>query len=238
MKNLYEAVLKIVNEQLGESLSLNNIDVNWQELTYVDNLDIIEVFMSIEQDFDVELDESESEKYNTVSKIVTRLIEDWPDEVEQYEINLPTITNNAPNVAVNPENINEVDLTTTTIQIEPSLKMFWDGKGKPIHKQKILYLPSDQIFTYLAESSSGKTYVCEEPDGKLTKVFPYECDGLTTNRAKEHLSKLIADKMKLIVDNYMSYRNDEIINDTTAGLAEQLNILYNHAKADILGETK
>lgn len=66
-----EAIFERVKEVIGEQLGIDDIDTITMETTFIedlgaDSLDIVELIMALEEEFDIEIPESEAEKISSV----------------------------------------------------------------------------------------------------------------------------------------------------------------------------
>lgn len=70
-----EATLERVKEVIGEQLGIDDIDTISMETTFIDDLgadslDIVELIMALEEEFDLEIPEAEAEKISSVGDAV------------------------------------------------------------------------------------------------------------------------------------------------------------------------
>lgn len=70
-----EATLERVKEVIGEQLGIDDIDTISMETTFIDDLgadslDIVELIMALEEEFDLEIPEAEAEKITSVGDAV------------------------------------------------------------------------------------------------------------------------------------------------------------------------
>ncbi|MEG0872768.1 MAG: acyl carrier protein [Clostridia bacterium] len=70
-----EAILERVKEVIGEQLGIDDLDVVTIDTTFMDDLgadslDIVELIMALEEEFDMEIPEAEAEKITSVSDVV------------------------------------------------------------------------------------------------------------------------------------------------------------------------
>ncbi len=70
-----EAIFERVKEVIGEQLGIDDIDTITMETTFIDDLgadslDIVELIMALEEEFDMEIPEAEAEKISSVGDAV------------------------------------------------------------------------------------------------------------------------------------------------------------------------
>jgi acyl carrier protein len=70
-----EAIFERVKEVIGEQLGIEDLDTITMETTFIDDLsadslDIVELIMALEEEFDMEIPEAEAEKIVTVGDVV------------------------------------------------------------------------------------------------------------------------------------------------------------------------
>ncbi len=70
-----EAIFERVKEVIGEQLGIEDLDTITMETTFIDDLgadslDIVELIMALEEEFDMEIPEAEAEKISSVSDVV------------------------------------------------------------------------------------------------------------------------------------------------------------------------
>lgn len=75
-----DTVLEKVKEVIGEQLGVEDIETIKPETTFIDDLgadslDIVELIMALEEEFDMEIPEEEAEKITSVGDVV-KYIED------------------------------------------------------------------------------------------------------------------------------------------------------------------
>ena len=73
--NTFERVKKVLVEQLDVSEDEVTLSANIIDDLGADSLDVVEIIMGLEEEFDVEIPDEEAEKLTTVQKIV-----DYVDE--------------------------------------------------------------------------------------------------------------------------------------------------------------
>jgi acyl carrier protein len=66
MDNIEQRVKKIVAEQLGKSEAEVKIDSRFLEDLNADSLDVVELVMAFEDEFEIEIPDEEAEKITTV----------------------------------------------------------------------------------------------------------------------------------------------------------------------------
>ncbi len=70
-----EAILERVKEVIGDQLGIEDLDTITMETTFIDDLgadslDIVELIMALEEEFDMEIPEVEAEKIASVGDVV------------------------------------------------------------------------------------------------------------------------------------------------------------------------
>ena len=70
-----EAIFERVKEVIGEQLGIEDLDTITMETTFIDDLgadslDIVELIMALEEEFDMEIPEAEAEKISSVGDVV------------------------------------------------------------------------------------------------------------------------------------------------------------------------
>ena len=70
-----DAVLEKVKEVIGEQLGVEDLETIKPETTFIDDLgadslDIVELIMALEEEFDMEIPEEEAEKITSVGDVV------------------------------------------------------------------------------------------------------------------------------------------------------------------------
>ena len=73
-----DTVLEKVKEVISEQLGIDDTDAITTETTFIDDLgadslDIVELIMALEEEFDMEIPEEEAEKITSVGDVVTYL---------------------------------------------------------------------------------------------------------------------------------------------------------------------
>lgn len=71
MESTFERVKEVISEQLG----IEDVDTITMETTFIDDLgadslDIVELIMALEEEFDMEIPEAEAEKITSVGDVV------------------------------------------------------------------------------------------------------------------------------------------------------------------------
>lgn len=71
MENVMDRVKEVIGEQLGiEDLSIVSMETTFIDDLGADSLDIVELIMALEEEFDMEIPEAEAEKIITVGDVV------------------------------------------------------------------------------------------------------------------------------------------------------------------------
>lgn len=71
MEPIFERVREVIGEQLGiEELETINMDTTFIDDLGADSLDVVELIMALEEEFDMEIPEAEAEKISSVSDVV------------------------------------------------------------------------------------------------------------------------------------------------------------------------
>ena len=70
-----EAIFERVKEVIGEQLGIDDLDSITLDTTFIDDLgadslDIVELIMALEEEFDMEIPEEEAEKITSVGDVV------------------------------------------------------------------------------------------------------------------------------------------------------------------------
>ncbi|MGG3451366.1 MULTISPECIES: acyl carrier protein [Bacillaceae] len=71
MADVLERVTKIIVDRLGVEESQVNLDAKFKEDLGADSLDVVELVMELEDEFDVEISDDDAEKITTVGDAVT-----------------------------------------------------------------------------------------------------------------------------------------------------------------------
>lgn len=69
-QEIYEKLKKIIVEQLGASEESITMEATFVDDLSADSLDIVELIMSLEEEFEMEIPDSEAEKIVTVGDVV------------------------------------------------------------------------------------------------------------------------------------------------------------------------
>ncbi len=67
--NIFEKVKAIVAEQLGVEAGDITLETSFDDLN-ADSLDVVELIMAIEEEFDIEIPDEDAEKFKTVGDAV------------------------------------------------------------------------------------------------------------------------------------------------------------------------
>ncbi len=66
----FEKVKKIISEQLGTDESTITTNTSFVDDLGADSLDVVELIMAMEEEFDMEIDDGEAENIKTVGDVV------------------------------------------------------------------------------------------------------------------------------------------------------------------------
>ena len=69
-EEIFEKVKGIIVEQWGVSDSAVNLDASFIDDLGADSLDIVELIMALEEEFDMEIPDTDAEKISTVNDVV------------------------------------------------------------------------------------------------------------------------------------------------------------------------
>lgn len=69
-EEVFEKVIKIIVEQLGVSETSVTMEASFIDDLGADSLDIVELIMALEEEFDIEIPDSDAEKVVAVSDVV------------------------------------------------------------------------------------------------------------------------------------------------------------------------
>lgn len=67
---IFEKVKKIIVEQLGVAENTINTESSFLDDLGADSLDIVELIMALEEEFDIEIPDADAEKVSTVGDVV------------------------------------------------------------------------------------------------------------------------------------------------------------------------
>ena len=71
MEGVFEKVREVICEQLGvEDVEIITMDTTFIDDLGADSLDIVELIMALEEEFDIEIPEADAEKISTVGDVV------------------------------------------------------------------------------------------------------------------------------------------------------------------------
>ena len=71
MEGVFEKIRDVIAEQLGvEDVEIITMDTTFIDDLGADSLDIVELIMALEEEFDVEIPEADAEKISTVGDVV------------------------------------------------------------------------------------------------------------------------------------------------------------------------
>ena len=85
-----EAIFERVKEVIGEQLGIEDLDTITMETTFIDDLgadslDIVELIMALEEEFDLEIPEAEAEKITSVGDVVEYIKNNQLSMVKLYK---------------------------------------------------------------------------------------------------------------------------------------------------------
>ena len=69
-EEIFEKVKKVIMEQLGVSDSAITLEASFIDDLGADSLDIVELVMALEEEFDIEIPDADAEKVVTVGDVV------------------------------------------------------------------------------------------------------------------------------------------------------------------------
>ena len=69
-EEIFEKVKKVIMEQLGVSDSAITLEASFIDDLGADSLDMVELIMALEEEFDIEIPDSDAEKVATVGDVV------------------------------------------------------------------------------------------------------------------------------------------------------------------------
>ena len=69
-EEVFERVKKVIIEQLGVTESAVTSEASFLDDLSADSLDIVELVMALEEEFDIEIPDEDAEKVNTVGDVV------------------------------------------------------------------------------------------------------------------------------------------------------------------------
>jgi acyl carrier protein len=71
VEGVFEKVRDVISEQLGvEDVEIITMDTTFIDDLGADSLDIVELIMALEEEFDIEIPETDAEKISTVGDVV------------------------------------------------------------------------------------------------------------------------------------------------------------------------
>ncbi len=70
MEDIFDKIAEIISEQLGIDINEITPETSFREDLDADSLDMVELMMSLEEEFDIEISEEEAEKIVTVNDAV------------------------------------------------------------------------------------------------------------------------------------------------------------------------
>ncbi len=71
MESTFDRVRSVISEQLGiEDLEMITLETTFIDDLGADSLDIVELIMALEEEFDMEIPEAEAEKISSVNDVV------------------------------------------------------------------------------------------------------------------------------------------------------------------------
>ncbi|MFO7263533.1 MAG: acyl carrier protein [Bacillaceae bacterium G1] len=69
-QEIFERVKKIIVDRLGVDESEVTLDASFKDDLGADSLDVVELVMELEDEFELEISDEEAEKINTVGEVV------------------------------------------------------------------------------------------------------------------------------------------------------------------------
>ena len=75
MESIEQRVKKIVAEQLGVSLEEVQPSASFIEDLGADSLDIVELIMALEEEYDIEIPDEDAEKIQSVQDVISYIVE-------------------------------------------------------------------------------------------------------------------------------------------------------------------
>ena len=85
-EEIKEKVISMISTQLGKSESDITLDSHFIEDLEADSLDLVELIMSMEDEFDVEIADEDAEKILKVSDAINYIIKNKTQTYKQYKI--------------------------------------------------------------------------------------------------------------------------------------------------------
>lgn len=70
MGNTFERVAQVVSDRLGLDVEEVKLDSSFRDDLGADSLDVVELVMELEDEFDIEIGDDEAEKLQTVGDVV------------------------------------------------------------------------------------------------------------------------------------------------------------------------
>ncbi len=70
MADIFERVKKIIVDRLGVDESKVTLEASFKEDLGADSLDVVELVMELEDEFDMEISDEDAEKISTVGEVV------------------------------------------------------------------------------------------------------------------------------------------------------------------------
>ncbi len=84
-RNIWKSKKGIIVEQLGVTENTVTMEASFIDDLGADSLDIVELIMALEEEFDLEIPDADAEKIVTVSDVVDYIKENWSIEEKSFK---------------------------------------------------------------------------------------------------------------------------------------------------------